>query len=293
METIKKILLLCLVPVVVSAADPPRETELLPVGLFDRDVIGYFSGSVYDRVERYEGDANLTGRKSPLLAGIMSAAVPGSGEFYVGRYWRALAHFGIELTAWSFYFHYDARGDDQTDLYKAYANRHWSVVRYAEWLNQYWGGTIQINPDTGLPPWQRVSWSDIHQVESSESQFSHRLEPYGTQQYYELIGKYPQYNRGWEDSIPLEDVNAERIAYFDDISEMFSYYSGKRGYANTLYARAHNALLVVFLNHFASAFHAAFLAHIHNESNLTVDLEQRHSLYGNRYIPTVRLQVGF
>jgi hypothetical protein len=302
MEQIKYSLMLIFLPVIVCAAHPPFQDEFIHVAFFDRDVIEFYSGSLLGSREYSYGDqfGSGVGRKSPLLAGLMSVAIPGAGEVYAGQWWRGLVHLGIEITGWAFYFHYDGRGDSQTDLYKRYANQYWSVVDYAEWLNDYWIDTIgdnrphriYIDPDENKNPWERVHWNEIHAVETRIAQFSHRLEPYGTQQYYELIGKYPQYTRGWKDSIPLEDKETERVAYFHDITEMFSYYSSKRGYANTLYGRAHNAVLVVFLNHFISAFHAAYLAHRFNKTRFVVDIENRNDLYGHRFVPAIRLNIG-
>ncbi len=290
-----------LMPAVSFATNPPFKSESLSYSIFDQNVMGYCSGSVLDGMESRDGMRSNTtiSRKSPLLAGFMSAAIPGAGEVYAGRWWRGIMHFGVELAAWGFYFHYDSRGDSQTRLFERYANQHWSVVKYAQWLNDYLGANININGDTSLPPWERVNWTELNDFEKTVPHFSHRLDPYGTQQYYEMIGKYPQFNRGWEDSTPHPDPSVEVSVnngpglYYHDISEMFLFYSGKRGYANTLYARAHNAAIVVFLNHFISAFHAAYLAHRFNETHFTVDIENRNDIYGERFVPTVRLRVGF
>jgi len=302
MEKMKYILIMLLLPAVSNAADPPWKTNPVYQSVFDRDVLQYhfdtFSETINIIDDGYSGK-NVQ-KKSPLLAGIMSAAVPGAGEIYAGSWWRGLIHFGIEIGSWVAYFHYDAKGDDQTALFERYANQHWDVTRYVRWLNVYWGGSIYVDPNYNLSPWERVDWQQVNEFERTISQFSHRLEPFGTQQYYELIGKYPQYNRGWEDSHPIgnfepaeNQIRAEQDAYFDDISEMFSLYSGKRGYANTLYTRAHNAVLVVFLNHFISAFHAALIAHSYNQAHIAVDIENRKDLYGERFVPTMRLRIEF
>jgi hypothetical protein len=302
MEKIKYCFIMLLLPVVIVAAEPPLPMNPSYHSVFDRNVMYYHSGS-FSEINIMGDEVYSVGgirKKSPLLAGIMSAVVPGTGEIYAGTWWRGLIHLGIEVGSWAAYFHYDARGDDQTALFETYANSHWDVTRYVRWLNVYWGGSIYINPNQNLLPWERVDWQQINDFERTISQFSHRLEPFGTQQYYELIGKYPQYNRGWEDSHPIgnfepgeNQIRSEQDAYFDDISEMFSFYSSKRGYANTLYARAHNAVLVVFLNHVISAFHAAFLAHSFNQTHFGVDIENRKDLYGERFVPTVRLRIAF
>jgi hypothetical protein len=276
------------------------ETMSGPVRLFDADPMQYLDGTHLAGYTLTEDTLPLSGRrKSPFLAGVMSFAIPGAGEIYSGNYWQAAMHLSFEAAGWYLYLYNQSKGDDMTDFYKDYANGNWSVVRYAGWLNEYWleeaGGVPQIliDPDVSKNPWQRVSWEQIHVVERGVRQFSHTLEPYGTQQYFELIGKYPQYNRGWSDSEPYENGAIERVRYFDEISEMFSYYSGLRGRANTYYSRSHNFALVIFLNHFVSAMHAAFLTHRFNQTRLSVDLEQHPTPFGVRTNPALKLKVSF
>jgi hypothetical protein len=267
---------------------------------FDADAMLYLDGKHLAEYIAVDDNSRLSGRKkSPFLAGVLSLAIPGSGEIYSGNYWQAAMHVAFEVAGWYFYLYNQTQGNEKTDIYKDYANGHWSVVRYADWLNTYWldeagaPSPIFIDPDESKNPWQRVNWEQIHTIERGVRQFSHTLEPYGTQQYFELIGKYPQYNRGWSDSIPYEDAAIERIRYFDEISEMFSAYSGLRGRANTYYGRAHTFALVIFLNHFVSAFHAAFLAHRFNEAQLAIDMEHHPTPFGVRTNPVLKLQVGF
>ena len=90
-----------------------------------------------------------------------------------------------------------------------YADAHWSAADYATWINQNGANyeaagttypTIAINPNTSLPSWQRVDFSQINEWESLPHTvgFSHELPTHGTQQYYELIGKYSQFRYGWD-----------------------------------------------------------------------------------------------
>ena len=101
--------------------------------------------------------------------------------------------------------------------------------------------------------------------------YSHTLPPYGEQQYYELIGKYPQYNQGWDDAPP-------NFNYGDPLTSNFIYYSGERGLANEYYRKRSTAVTVVVINHVLSAADAAWSVSIFNR-----DLEARAGL---RLIPT-------
>ncbi len=285
------------------ASDGWRDSTEIPeiplVRKFDVDAAAYLNGAHLREYAAQPGSsASNQKRKSPFLAGVLSFAVPGSGEIYSRNYWQGAVHIALEAAGWYFYIHNQSKGDNQTGVYKRYANTNWSVVKYAEWLNDYWRlestfPVISIDPDESKLPWHRVDWSEINAFERLIREFSHTLEPYGTQQYFELIGKYPQYNRGWDDSHPYDDTATERVRYFDEISGNFSYYAGLRGMANTYYGRSHDFALVIFLNHFVSALHAAFLAHRFNETHLTVELEQHPAPFGIRTNPAVRLTIGF
>jgi hypothetical protein len=198
-------------------------------------------------------------KKSPFLAGLFSIIVPGSGELYAGAYWRAALFAALEGAAWYFNIQQNDKGDDQTAFYRSYADAHWSVVKYAQWLNDnakdFPGGEnavpIAIDPDPSLPEWQRVDWEAMHATEMAIPQFSHKLPPYGDQQYYELIGKYNQYSYGWDDKTAGDYWNP---------SSNFLYYAGERGKANDYYNTADTILNLIIINHVLSAIDAAWAA---------------------------------
>jgi len=114
----------------------------------------------------------------------------------------------------------------------------------------------------GPSPWSQVDWKALNAVESAlGGYFSHMLPLHGLQQYYELIGKYPQFREGWYDE------NSSFDAYYQlrtDTPNSF-YYMQQRGDANNMYSIASTALAVVLVNHFASAIEAALWAHGHEK----------------------------
>lgn len=198
-------------------------------------------------------------RRSPVLAAVFSAIIPGTGELYAGSYILAGVFAALEGAGWYFMSDQNRQGDEKTTVYQGYADEHWSVVKYAEWLNanakDFPGGedavTIDINPDVSLPPWQRVNWEQMHTTEMAIPQFSHRLPPHGDQQYFELIGKYDQYSYGWDDKTD---------GYYRDVSGNFLFYSGLRGDANSHYDTADLIVNLLILNHVLSAVDAAWAA---------------------------------
>ncbi|HEX7356897.1 MAG TPA: hypothetical protein VF270_04215 [Ignavibacteriaceae bacterium] len=193
-------------------------------------------------------------KKSPILAGVLSLLIPGAGEIYTEEYIKAGIFVALEAAIITTAVVYDGKGDDKTTEFQNYADAYtnpdhnWSVVRYAEWLNQYEGANITINPDVNLPPWQRVNWSEVNAAETG----SHKLPPYGEQQYYELIGKYHQFSAGWNDF--------SGGANKDQISPNFIFYSGLRGEANDFYSVASTAVIGIYVNHFLSALDAVWSA---------------------------------
>lgn len=227
-------------------------------------------------------------KKSPFLAGLFSLILPGAGEIYTEEYLKAGIFLAIEAAVVTTAIIYDKKGDDKTIEFENYADdynnpdHNWSVVRYAQWLNEYENASIQINPDESLPPWERVNWAELNAAETG----SHKLPSHGEQQYYELIGKYHQYSSGWNDFTGAGNK--------DQISPNFLYYSGLRGDANDFYSVASTAVIGIYVNHFLSALDAIWSASKFNK-NLAVKIRMENIQLANRYefYPTINFKYNF
>lgn len=232
-------------------------------------------------------------KKSPMLAGIFSLVLPGAGEIYAESYWKAGIFLAVEATAIAIGLSYDKKGNDKTIDFQNYANENWSVVKYAQWLlaNKAALGipascTITINPNTSLKPWERVNWAELN---ICEEKFSHKLEQFGHQQYYEMIGKYPQFNHGWIDQ--LDDATAE---YNANLTPMFLSYAGMRGKANDYYNIATKSVLVIYINHFLSALDGVWSAISFNKDlQLTYRYEENYFAQKLELMPTVNFKYSF
>lgn len=249
------------------------------------------------------GASVLPPRKSPLRAAVYSAIVPGAGEFYAESYWRSGAFFVAEIALWVMYSLYESQGDRQTREFEQFADAHWSVVKYAQWMEQH---ALALNPDAGgcsgtvvnsdpnLPPWDRVDWARVNMCEEligrrASTGFSHRLPRRPDQQYYEVIGKYAQYNAGWDDS------NAVPSDYLTALSARFLFYRDMRGRANRLYTIASTAAYVLVANHVFSALDAALSASEFNR-NVTMEAHVRPVMRGIglvEFLPTASVTVTF
>jgi TM2 domain-containing membrane protein YozV len=231
-------------------------------------------------------------KKSPLLAGLMSAILPGAGEFYVGEYLKAAIFFAVEAALITVAVVYNNKGDDLTAQFEAFADEHWSAVDYSEYIMAHYNElglaeqcSIRISPDENLRPWERVNWNDMNGCERMISVFSHVLPPHGQQQYYELIGKYRQYSSGWDEF----SGNS-----YNDVPQIMLDYSHLRGQANDAYNIAAKAVIGIYINHLLSAIDAAWSAARYNE-NLAVKMRvQNVQLAGKvEFVPTLNIRYNF
>jgi len=234
-------------------------------------------------------------KKSAFLSSIMSLALPGAGQFYNQDYWKAAIFIAVEAAAITFGVIYDGKGDDQTVFYENYADQHWNVVQYAQWT---YNNASRINPNVDPTQFNlfdgqgNLNWSELNRLESAIGKwYSHKLPPKGDQQYYEMIGKYQQFNAGWSDF--TEDPN-NPYTYGDPLTEKFLYYSEQRGLANDYYNVAKWAVIGIVTNHILSAVEAAFATDAYNkrlETQLNIKREQIG--FHTEYYPEFSIRFNF
>lgn len=235
-----------------------------------------------------------TKKKSPLFAAVLSFALPGAGEFYSEQYLKSAIFVAAEITAITIGLIYDKKGDDQTIEFQNFAHAHWDVRRYAKWTIT---NASSINSLVNVSEYNvfdingNVIWAELNKLESAIGKYySHRLAPFKDQQYYEMIGKYPQFNVGWDD---FGDEN-KPFAYGDPLTDNFLFYSKERGKANDFYNVASTAVLVIVTNHILSALDAAWSAASFNK-DLNISSEIKKVDFGFRtfYYPQLNLQYSF
>ncbi len=248
-------------------------------------------------------DHNIETRDA-LKAGLFSLLIPGAGQIYNGgtaNYIKAAGFLAVEAAGWIVNTVWNNKGNAQTASFRAFADSHYSVVRYAQWLQthyQAWeangisngdgtGGSVQ-NPNlvnqyinqmyvlNNEPPWQEINWFALNTVEKALGGgfISHWLFPRPNVEYYKEIGKYPQFYEGWQGgdgfaAPPLSDsTQVQLTAWATPQSELF-YYGQQRALATHLYTVASVALFAILANHFASAIESALWAHGHEKRILT------------------------
>ena len=230
-------------------------------------------------------------KKSPMLAGLLSIVLPGAGELYSGDYLKAAVFAAVEVGAIAFAVSYNKKGDNQTNYFQNYADGHWSIKRYAEWtINNvaYINSSIVVANYSVFNSDGTVNHAELNRLERDlGSGYSHALPPHGEQQYYELIGKYPQYSHGWDDANQSETD-------FHLLSPNFLDYSLMRGKANDYYNIADKAVIGLYINHLLSGVDAVWSAISFNK-DVAVNIRVNHINAGTNvtFYPTVNVRYGF
>lgn len=243
-----------------------------------------------------ENDIIFQNKKSIFLAGLFSAVLPGAGEFYTENYLKSAIFVAIEAVAIYVALQNDKKGDEKTSEFEAYANQNWDVERYAAWsvanaqnintaitdVSQYHVFDNQGN----------VNWTELNRLESAIGDYySHRLAPYGDQQYFEMIGKYQQFNVGWEE---FGNDPTKPFIYGDAPTSQFLFYAGERGVANDFYSTASTAVKIIIANHIISIADAVWSANSFNK-NLSMKLTAKKVNLGYKIevYPELNLRYNF
>lgn len=222
-----------------------------------------------------------------------SLIIPGSGQLKNRSWWKAGLFFAIEAT--SVYLFVDNRNDARVGErnYEKYANKNWSVVQYSNWLVQYHERNGLENPhideleqmigDTDASfnvntDWEKINIDLLRDVErdtpyitsdhQTANNFSHTLPEYGSQQYYELISKYYQYQAGWRDYNEFHDNIGHTGVFYDDrflidrggsYASPFFYEAAQMAKQfNEDYRSSNMFASILIANHILSAFDAYF-----------------------------------
>ena len=189
--------------------------------------------------------------KSPVMAGLFSAAVPGSGELYAGSLLKAVMFFGIEVSAWTGRIIYKAKEDE----FMEYADNHWLEDRYHDWLELIYGGEIDLN-NNGI----YGEYEDFKSFEDLNG-FTHNLPRTRNSQYYSMIGKYlVQFGPGWDDCLnPMSNtVEREGTWYWNGGSTLNAeHYNDLRHDSDRASEIVSFCSGIIILNHIISAVDAS------------------------------------
>lgn len=238
-------------------------------------------------------------RTNPGVAFLSSAILPGSAQAANGKWARAGIYLATEAFSIFYYINRNNVAKDQEQAYEAFTHQNWSVVAYAEWLVGYYDNNGVTHPQLenlrnmvnsangGQGPnftdtrndWDQINIRLLQQIERDtplicgtcgDGNFSHVLPAYGSQQYYELISKYYQFEGGWSDfyseNVAVANPNYDYL--FDNrgtlTSDFFKQGVEMADRFNNNYRRAGNILNLLVINHVVSAFDALFSVKLKN-----------------------------
>lgn len=217
----------------------------------------------------------VVNEKNPKLAFVLSAIVPGTGQIYAKSYWQAAGFFALEALSWTMYAVYTNEGQDIEDEFHQYANKHWSESEYWRWI-AYQSGKPEDDMEA-LREWES----------GKDGKFSHGLHRQKDQQYYEMIGKYHQFNYGWDDfreDYPI-DMSHEEMTAKQIVSDNRYFYESRRNASNDAFKKATTGTTIAMLNHLLSAVHAAWATTKFNKQiNMSLQFEP---IYFNQHTQTV------
>lgn len=235
-------------------------------------------------------------KKSVALGVILSAILPGAGQFYGESYVKAGIFLLAELVAWGTYIYFTHRGDRKDEEFRKFADENWDVRRYARWLNDQFQQSIN---------WQEPDLQELRRqiiLAEQDLRFSHTLPEYYTQQYYEVIGKYQTFMGGWADA---ENGFGNWLVtggpggnYYTYRTPMFLYYAGERQKANDFYDLAKIGPITAILNHILSAADAAWTVSKYNRGlKLQTGFRFQNQIspytYQIEQIPTFNVRLNF
>jgi hypothetical protein len=194
-------------------------------------------------------------RAKSIPAGVgLSLALPGAGQLYAGNKSMAIVYFTLEAAFIGGNIYFIHQGRQSVAEYEGYADIHWSVDKWIDHYNPLndpttHGAIIYVDNRAYYP--HVVSSYDAMMDDIDDGYTSIIIEK--DYHFYENIGKYEQFKAGWDDWAPgTEDPSYPK--YSDKQYE----YSSMRKDANILLKAGGYFGTAILMNHFISAFDAAF-----------------------------------
>ncbi len=229
-------------------------------------------------------DINSPNYRYPGKAMMMSLALPGAGQLYVGQPKRTVLFLGVEIAAGLAWYGYSRQGEEATEEFKAFADKYWDFWYWLETAPFYktnpWGkgeGQIYVGTDgshhleffldmndDGRPEFFGNTKDDSTRLDQllASSDTSRHLYVKKSSEYYENIGKYNQFFSGWEGADPDTSKSGisieERTSGLIALTPHRSKYLHMRGDANRLKSVASYAISALMFNHVISAIDAIF-----------------------------------
>jgi len=239
---------------------------------------------------RFTQDSAMQTRSSKSVGTgvLLSAILPGTGQFYAGSKLKGAIFLAVEAVALAAHFKYNSDGSKLEDQFEAFADQSWNEDAYWDWMSQISG--IDRNNLEALRDFEH-------------GRFSHFLPEKKNQQYYENVGKYNQFIMGWQDF--REEIVGNRtftLEHYDNsqfdgqslltISEQRNSYTQLRKDANDDCKRATTFATVALLNHVVSALDAGLTIKRRNQT-IHAKLGVQGMRHYEEFLPALALGVSW
>ena len=271
----------------------------------------YLPISIYNFQESFDSASLSSNHKNAL---ILSAILPGTGEYYLGHKYRAFLFWGIEAIALGTWYSYSKEGENLQNKYRQYASEHWSMAR---WLKDYykWKNTsidsIFIEPNGGYPEiWDNhhyinFEWGKNRNIITSTSDefinifsdlccYNYDIDVVedflldgnykivNDHNFYENIGKYDLFFAGWDDNDSLFVIIKEDGGELIAMSPHKKFYRELWTSSNEdYYLMAKYAISILTVNHVASMIDILILSKLSELTGKKVEIEQSFGLLNN------------
>jgi hypothetical protein len=216
--------------------------------------------------------------KSPAKAFLYSLIIPGAGQYYVGSKIKAASFLAGDIGLWTGYLVYHKKGNDGEAKYRAYADVHYFPYVYQSW----W--TNSVDSATQALYSHRLPWDYTNNV------------PIRNREYYENLGKYDQFQVGWDD-IGIDHQppypgshDSTRVGI---VSPHRNTYLNMRAQANKYFSNAKTFAIVSVGNHLLSAFEAAIGAKRYNQGTKQYSLQFESREYNGKIVPYLVMAKSF
>jgi len=245
---------------------------------------------------------------NPGKALMLSAIIPGAGQYYAGNKIRAAIFFTIEVAAWYGVIHYYQKGQDMDKEFKRFADAHFDENVYRQWEFQL--ALEAAHGDSGAYPyhdinlWTALEWENkinylpkegfTHELPTQEDRNSRKSHD---QQYYEMIGKYiRQFGFGWDDVYERDPTtgiiigyrgDADNTPYYDNLFETAQIsllYMDMRYDSNKMLDYSSWAIQIAMLNHVAAALEASFSVRV-MKRKAKAQLSFRQVYHNDHFLP--------
>jgi hypothetical protein len=243
--------------------------------------------------------------QNPLTPALYSLIIPGLGQYKNGDKYAPYVFLGLEIAAWYLHSAMNRKGDKKEIEVKQYADNpntgfnrvlyykriyekasdFETVDNYDSYFNDFSNEESNYQGIRG----NQALWANLKKWESEYGDHTHNLPETKTQQYYEMIGKYNQFESGW-----LYTQNDSRFSFYSDYSvnnqpDFITNYYKIRNDMNSYYKTGDWAIRAVFVNHLISAIEALVVA---KKLNKKMDINYQ-SNFNNYGIKEERVTVSY